>query len=86
LDYALYRKYHGKTPGGVAVMLFGMVAVFSFGGGFNKMAESGFFAPALQRSFILRENSAQKRAALMIWGNYVVQRSGIISTLLLFRW
>jgi hypothetical protein len=54
----------------------GIIAVFSFGGVFNMMAEPGFFVPALQGPFILRENSAQQRAALMSCKNCVVERSG----------
>jgi hypothetical protein len=47
-------------------MLLGMIAVFSFGGRFNTMAEPGFFVPALQWPFTLRTSAAQKRAEFLI--------------------
>jgi hypothetical protein len=48
-------------------MLYRVVAVFSFCGGFGTLAEPGFFVPLVRWGFILRVSLAQKRAELMSW-------------------
>jgi hypothetical protein len=45
-------------------MLFEMIAVFSFGGRFNTMAEPGFFVPALRSAFYTAGTCCTKKGGV----------------------
>jgi hypothetical protein len=54
----------GRTPGGVGGNGLGMGTVFSYGEGFNREPEPGFFVPALRTRFYTAGKSGAKKGGV----------------------
>jgi hypothetical protein len=59
----------GRTPGMVGILLFDLLPCFIF-------AKPDFFVPHFASNFLIACYVGTKRAALMIWENCGVERSG----------